>query len=99
MFVELYANTNSDLCQYLWGGTCQEASTPTELNGFNHVRLISNFSECICNDEKSHFNTWGRNISFYLLHALTSSETLRMTFVLPELQLSGLGLEFISGHA
>lgn len=78
-----------------WGRTCQEASTPTEINGFNHVGL----SDYIYHGEKSQFNTRGRNSSFYLLHALTSSETLRMAFVLPELQISSLGLEFISSHA
>lgn len=74
---------------------CQEASAPT---GFNHVGLVPNFGDCIYRDEKSQFNTRGRNCSFYLFCALTSSETLRMAFVLPELQ-SSLGPEFISGPA
>lgn len=98
-FVELHANTNSGLCQYLWGRTCQEASTPTEINGFTHIGLVPNFSDHIHYDEKSSFNTQGRNSSFYLLRALTSSETVRMVFVLPELQISSLGLEFVSGPA
>lgn len=81
--------TNSGLCQYLWGRTCQEASAPTEIHGFNHVGLVPNFSDRIHHDESSQFNAQGRNSSFYLLHAWTSSETLRMAFVLPGLQISG----------
>lgn len=80
--------TNLGLCQYLWGRTCQEASTPTEIDGFNHIGLVPNFSDRLHHDESSQFNTQGRNSSFYLLHALASSETLRMAFVLPELQIS-----------
>lgn len=33
IFVEIYANASSGLCQYFWGRMCQEASMPTEING------------------------------------------------------------------
>ena len=82
-----------------WARTCQEASTPTEISGFNHPGLVPSFNDHIHRDEKSQLDMQSRNVSFYLLRALTGSETLRVAFVLPELQIISLGLEFISGPA